>query len=533
MANQSGRTRARNRDIPEDMAGEEFVEWLAGFHDNMLEFVRQAFPWGDDKTFLAHEDGPDVWQTEWMERLGREVAERKTLEEALASLRLATVSGNGTGKTTLIAWVILWFMSTRPHAHIRVTANTSTQLSTAVWRELAKWHNIMVHRDIFEWTASKYVMRAQPETWYAVAIPWSKENPNAFQGGHDQNILFIIDEAQGVHDLIWDAIEGSMTTAGAMWVVFGNGTRPNGRFRECFRKNRTQWIQFHVDARTAKKANKAEHEAWKLAHGEESDFYRVRVLGQFARASMSNLIPLEIVERAQNMFAARYPTLKKDLVEQGPEDALDYADLDPSGVLPRILSVDIARFGDDKTVVGLRVGATFVVLAKYAQQDTVQVAGRVAEWIKAIQPDVTFIDEAGIGGGVIDILRDMQFEITGVNGGYKAIDDRRYYNRRAEMYCKARDWLRGTVMIDDDRELQDDLVGPEYGFSDRGDRIQLETKEDMRSRGLPSPDVGDCLVQTFFMDIAPRERREPSVADRIAAYATGRMNSNGRSWQSY
>ncbi len=445
---------------------------------------------------------------------------------------MATVSGNGTGKSTMLAWIIQWFMSTRVNALIRVTANTATQLSSSDWRELAKWHGMMVHRDLFEWTATKYSFRAAPETWFAIAIPWSKENASAFQGGHDVNILFIFDEAQGIHDVIWEAVEGSMTTHGAMWLVFGNGTKATGAFRECFRLRRNMWIQFQVDARTAKKANKAEHERWLDAYGEDSDFFRARVLGEFVRASSTQLISPEAVETAQKRFARLLPQAKRVLAEGGVESLYREVVLDPSGVAPRILSVDVARFGTDQTVVGLRVGKVFLILAKYRELDVMQVAGRVAEWIEAVTPDACFVDEVGVGGGVVDILNDMGHEIIGVNAGTKAMEERRYFNRRAEMWWKVREWLRGDVCLDDDREMLDDLTGPEYGFSDRGERIQLETKDDMRARGLPSPDAGDCLAQTFWAPVAARERGQPTVAERLLEIAGG-MTGEGRSWQSF
>lgn len=532
MANQSGRPRQKNRDVPLALAGDDFLDWLADFHDDPLGFVRSVYPWGEKGTILEKEDGPDVWQVEWLTRLGAEIKRHGNVQEALASLRLATVSGNGTGKTALIAWVIQWFISTRANAMIRVTANTSTQLSSADWRELAKWHQIMLHKDLFEWTATKYTFRGAPETWFAIAIPWSKENPSAFQGGHDVNILFIFDEAQGIADVIWEAVEGSMTTVGAMWVCFGNGTKAEGAFRECFRKHRDAWIQFNVDARTAKKANKAQHEQWLASYGEDSDFYRARVLGQFVRVSSNQLITPESVEKAQKEFNKRFPDLKKLFAEGGIETVFQEIDLDPSGIAPRILSVDVARFGGDQTVVGLRIGKVFMVLAKYRELATTQVSGRVAEWIEEIQPDAVFIDGAGVGGGVIDQLTENGHDVTDVNGGSKAIEERKYYNRRAEMWWKTREWLRGDVAADDDRELLDDLTGPQYGFSDKGDRIQLETKDDMRARGLPSPDSGDCLAQTFYMAVSARNRGGPTVQDRMLEFSTGRQ-TEGRSWQSF
>jgi len=139
-------------------------------------------------------------------------------------------------KTALVAWLIYWFISTRPHPQIVVTSNTKSQLETKTWRELAKWHKLAINSHWFEWTATKFYYKQHPETWFAAAIPWSKERSEAFAGTHEQHVLVIFDEASLVDDSIWETTEGAMTQPGAFWCVFGNPTRNTGRFSECFKK---------------------------------------------------------------------------------------------------------------------------------------------------------------------------------------------------------------------------------------------------------------------------------------------------------
>jgi hypothetical protein len=318
--------------------------------------------------------------------------------------------------------------------------------------------------------------------------------------------------------------EGALTTAGAIWMVFGNPTRATGRFRECFRRFRHRWICKNVDSRTARKASKGQIATWIADYGEDSDFVRVRVRGEFPRSASTQLIPMDLVEAARAQWKRRVPVerLKRALAE-GPEAVGRIAhllDLNPTA--GRILVCDVARFGADQAVIGLRVGKTFVVLAKHRGLDNVQLAFRVIAWVKALAPDVTVVDGGGVGGGVIDVMTHQGYDVSTYIGGSKALEERRYYNRRTEVWNLAKKWLaEGGAIADDDQEMFDDLTGPEYGFADK-DRMQLETKEDMASRGLPSPDTGDCLTMSFSVDVAPRlPTGVETVAQKIARISSG------------
>jgi hypothetical protein len=523
-----------------DASSDELIDFIARFKGDPYGFVLGAFPWGEEGSDLFDEVGPDKWQREFLEELGRQVRARDGNVE-LPAVQIAVASGHGVGKTTLLSWVILWFVSCRMDPTVTVTANTLGQLTGKTWRELAKWHRRLINADWFQWTATMFYLKDRPSTHKAEAVPWSKERSEAFQGAHAKHLLTVFDEGSGIDDSIWVATDGAMTTSGAIWLVFGNPTRNTGRFRECFRRFRHRWTVRQVDSRQAKMANRAQIQGWIDDYGEDSDFVRVRVKGEFPRAASTQLIGPDLVDAARAEWRRRVPdAVVKKALAAGPW-AFAQLRVDPSDTAPRMLMVDVARFGDDQTVIGFRVGRTFVVLARYRGLDTVQVAHRASEWIGAFTAaggrglDAIFVDGSGVGGGVCDILRDGGHEIIEVNTAIRAMDERKYFNRRMEVWWLMRDWLKnGGAIPADDQQLADDLTGPEYGFAAK-DRVQLETKDDMRARGVPSPDAADCLALSFAQVISPRllEARD-TVSERIAAAMAelGTGDTGAAGWQS-
>ena len=273
---------------------QDLIEDLAGFYGDPLGFVRWAYPWREPGA-LASESGPDDWQTDVLTRLGAAVKSGKSANEAI---RVAVASGHGIGKTALIAWIIHWFMSTREFPQVVVTASTQTQLSTKTWREVAKWHRLLINEHWFRWTATKFYHVQYPETWFASAIPWSENNADAFAGTHEKFVLIVYDEGNAISDIIWETTEGALTTPGALWMVFGNYTKNTGRFNDCFAgRMRERWMRFQIDSRTAKKANLAQINQWIEDYGEDSDFVRIRVRGVAPRAGSDQFIGQDLLDR--------------------------------------------------------------------------------------------------------------------------------------------------------------------------------------------------------------------------------------------
>lgn len=511
---------------------QDLVEKVASFATDPLGFVMFAFPWGVAGTRLADETGPDEWQVDLLLTLSEEMRKRDA-GAALGAIQAAVASGHGIGKTALVSWVILWFMSTRADPSIVVTANTLGQLSGKTWRELAKWHRMMMHADWFLWTATTFMFKEAPETHKALAVPWTKERAEAFAGTHERNVLMLFDEASAIADEIWTTAEGAMTTKGAIWLVFGNPTRNSGRFRECWRQFRHRWIVRQVDSRKAKMADKAQIQKWIDDYGEDSDFVRVRVRGEFPREATTQFISSELVDEARRAFKRRHGDNVKRVISAGGDGLTRYK-LDENDHAPRIMTVDVARFGSDQTVFGLRQGKSFIILAKFRELTVPMVAHHAAAWIKIAEPDHVVVDAGGVGGGVADLLEQDGYDVVQANFGMVALDKRRFFNRRAEMWWKTREWLAAGGMIVDDSELVEDLTAPEYGFSDKGDKLQIETKDDMRARGVASPDCGDALAMTFWSDFAPvRARRQETMNEKLArAVLLGDGGGSAPSWMS-
>jgi hypothetical protein len=276
-------------------------------------------------------------------------------------------------------------------------------------------------------------------------------------------------------------------------VAFGNPTRNTGRFRECFGRFRHRWNVRQIDSRNAKKANRKQIQQWVDDYGEDSDFVKVRVRGEFPSASSTQFIPMHVVEQA---------LVRRDEVVTSP----------------RIMGVDVARFGDDQSVILVREGNTVKLIRRYRGLPIDQFSGHVAQAINEYQPDAVFIDGIGVGGGVVDILRGNKFKIDDVVASAAPLEPRKYANLRAEMWGKMRDWLADYGCLPDDRELRDALIAIEYGFNNAG-AIQLEKKEDVKSRGMASPDVADALAMTFARPVASQAAQQALTARLAAAHA--------------
>lgn len=464
---------------------------LSAYINDPLGFVLYVFPWGQAGTRLHDQDGPDKWQIEAMEVLREELEKGANVADALPVM-LAVASGHGIGKTALIAWIILWFISTREFPQIMVTAGKKDQLMGKTWRELAKWQKMALNGHWFIWTATKLEHVLYPELWNAQAIAWSKNAPENFAGTHEKHVLVIFDEASAIDDVIWEVTDGAMTTPGALWIAFGNPTRNSGRFFDCFNKLRAMWRSMKVDSRTAKMANRRLLNRWVELYGEDSDFVRVRIRGEFPRAGDLQFIATDDVRAAMARRALGYDKYGK------------------------VLAVDVARHGSDQTVFCYRQGRKVHKFAKYRIPDTMQVAAKVAEAINDWGPDAVFIDATGLGWGVVDRLHQMGFtQVIGIQTGEKALAEARYFNRRAELWGLMREWLQDGGCIPDDKELETDLTSVEYGF-DGKQRYVLESKADLKERGLDSPDTADALALSFASPVAPTKATPATWRSRLA-----------------
>jgi hypothetical protein len=472
---------------------DELFEALGALTHDPLAFVYFAYPWGEPGTPLEDMEGPDEWQIQILKDIGEQLKKGKDLQTAIQE---AVASGHGIGKSALISWLIHFAISTHENTRGVVTANTEGQLRTKTWPELSKWHNMFIAKDLFTYTATAIFSsdKDYEKTWRIDAIPWSKNSPESFAGLHNQGnrILVLFDEASAIDDVIWEVTEGALTDANTeiIWCAFGNPTRNSGRFRECFRKYRKFWNTYQIDSRTVKISNKAKIEEWLEAYGEDSDFFKVRVRGVFPSASDLQFISTEIADKAQ-----------KQVYKLGQFEHL-----------PVIIGVDPAWTGSDSLEIVMRQGYYMKSLASIPKNDDDwRMAQLIAQFEDEYKADAVFID-MGYGTGIYSIGKQLGRKWRLIEFGGKS-NDPVYLNMRAYMWGQMKEWLReGGSIPPNDQALYDDIVGPE-AIIDKNGRIQLESKKDMKDRGLPSPNKGDALALTF----AARVVKKSETGNRIVA----------------
>ncbi|MGB7024103.1 MAG: terminase [Candidatus Acidiferrales bacterium] len=494
-------------------AEQELIGDIGSFSLDPLGFTRYVFPWGSGALTK-----PRAFQADTLQIIGEHLSGPNRFQP----LQLAICSGHGIGKSALIAFILNWAMSTCDDCRGIITAGKEEQMATKTWPEVSKWFNLAINRHWWELTATKiHVKEAKHrDSWRIDRVTWSKENVDTFAGLHNQGkrIVVIFDESSTIDDRIWEVTEGALTDEKTeiLWLAFGNPTQNTGRFRECFGKFKHRWVQKQIDSRDVEGTNKELYKQWVSDWGEDSDFVRIRVRGEFPRAGSSQFIAGDIVNEAR----------KRNVGDQSKAH--------------KILSVDVARFGSNQTVIGWRQGLRAKITDKMRGKDTIETGKQVIMRIIQERPRSVVIDGDGIGGGVVDYVRTYLpevwkerglecvtdrdgtvhlpkwFRLEEFHGGTTPGDSFMYFNRRAEVWGKMRDWLV-TGEIPDDAELADELTGPEYFISNKN-QIQLEKKEDMESRGLSSPDNGDMLAMTFGVTPALKTREE-SLVEELARCA--------------
>lgn len=462
----------------------EIAKDISQFCHDPLKFVRYCYKWGEGA--LADYKGPEKWQIDVM----------NTIRDSLRKnpynpIRIARSSGHCCGKSALVAWLIEWALATCPNARVMVTANTAQQLATKTWPELSVWHNRSIIGHWFNMTnttLSYSLVKGYEKTWRADAVTWSVSNTEAFAGlhNHGNRLVIIIDEASAVIDKIWEVIEGALTDSETeiIWLVFGNPTRNTGRFRECFRRYKHLWDCARVDSRSVGITNKALYKTWAEAYGEDSDFFRIRVTGEFPNQASGQLIASDLVLDAMNR------QYKYDEITQGK---------------PKIFGIDIAREGGDASVVWMRQGLYTRRLFKERNINTTVLTSKLVQLMDKHKPDRVFLDKGNVGAAIYDNLIGYGYRnVTAVDFAGSPDDGRVYLNKRIEMWDRIRIWLEDGGMLpkncEESNDIEQDLISPEFFYNGKGLKV-LESKKDMKERGLQSPDDGDALCLTFASNI--------------------------------
>lgn len=438
-------------------------------------------------------------------------AQQKEIMQSVANSPLTSVrSGHGIGKSAVLSWLIIWFISTRPFPKIPCTAPTQHQLHDILWAEISKWlrNNPVLEREI-TWTKEKVYLNGYSEEWFAVARTASK--PDALQGFHADHILYVIDEASGVDDKIFEPILGALSTEGAKLVMCGNPTKITGFFYDSHHKNRDRFKAIHVDGRDSRRVDRKFIATIVDMYGEDSDVFRVRVSGEFPKSLPDSFIPLEWAERASE---AEPPSI---------------------GQVQRVdIGVDVARYGDDSSVICPVLDRKLQDPPDiYHHNDTMEITGYTVQMVKRYARRHEWasihvkVDCDGLGVGVYDRLAELREEIIAEIESERA---RRYEGRQEEdtpspfrfevvechfggeggtvsdkdpidfqnstglMWGAVREALRTKALKlwKNDKQISQ-LSNRRYIVNSAG-KIELEKKEAMKKRGLASPDIADALA---------------------------------------
>lgn len=433
---------------------------------------------------------------------------RSVAENAMTSVR----SGHGVGKSAVESWLVIWFLCTRPFPKIPCTAPTQHQLFDILWAEISKWiRNSPVLEKTLTWTQEKVYLRGHREEWFAV--PRTATKPDALQGFHAEHVLYIIDEASGVDDKIFEPVLGALTTSGAKLLMCGNPTRLTGFFHDSHTKNRATYRTFHIDGRNSSRVSQEFIKTIIEMYGEDSDVFRVRVSGDFPKALPDSFIPMEWAERQSEA--------------QRPE-AEEPRRID--------IGVDVARFGDDSSVIApVRDKAVQDAPDIYHHNDTMEISGytiaaiRKYAAIETVREIHVKVDCDGLGVGVFDRVNEQREEIQqsindkrreaaerddtdpvpflleiyechfgGEGGTLSEADPVEYANNTGVMWGTVREALRKQTIVlwKDDRQISQ-LSNRRYSINSAG-RIELEKKEAMKKRGVSSPDIGDALALALY-----------------------------------
>lgn len=465
------------------------------FVDDPVGFTFYSFPWGEPGTALEGFAGPEGWQLEILELIRDGIID---LSEAI--VRISIRSGHGIGKSAMVSILILWAMLKEDTRGV-VTANSERQLRTKTWAELGKWFELYIARDLFRLTATSLFPndRAKLLTWRIDMVPWSEHNTTAFQGLHNQGkrILIVFDEASEIPKIIWTTAQGALSDANTqiIWFAAGNPTEPSGEFFNIHQPGEfNPWICRAIDSRSVSFTNKKELQRQISAdpEGLNSDIIKVRILGEFPSTGFTSFISRAMVLEAQARTDVHVP-----------EDE------------PIILGVDVARFGNAKSVICPRQGrdARSRPWLKVQGNNTMQVVDLVLQAMRLYSTNLVAVDGGGVGGGVIDRLRQLGVDVIEVQFGAQPSshlaqpnrEKARYFNKRAEIWGSVRDWLRGGA-LPPDSQLLEALCGPKMKISGE-DVIQLERKDDaverLRREGIECDmDSADALAISFAIDSA-------------------------------
>jgi phage terminase large subunit len=438
-----------------------FIQFITLYRADPVLFVKEV---------LGVE--PDEWQKDFLTAVAS--GERKI------SIR----SGHGVGKSTTASWAMLWFLLTRYPVKVVVTAPTSAQLYDALFAELKRWVKELPQpiQDLLDVKQERIELKASATEAFISARTSRAEQPEALQGVHSDNVMLVADEASGVPEAVFEAAAGSMSGHNALTILLGNPVRSSGFFFDTHNRLKDEWWTKRVSCIDSARVSKEYVDDMKSRYGEESNAFRIRVLGEFPKSDDDTIIPMDLLESAKHRDTRAY------------EDA------------PIIWGLDVARFGSDSSVLCKRQSNVVHTLERWRNLDLMQLTGAVVAQYEACdhknRPAEILVDSIGLGAGVVDRLRELKLPARGINVSESPAMGATYLNLRAELWHKAKAWLeKRDCKIPNNEDLIGELATVRYTFTSNG-KIKIESKDDIRRRGLKSPDMADAFVLTFAADAA-------------------------------
>lgn len=477
------------------------------------EYARKKMrEWQSDPVLFSRdlcEFDADPWQEEVLHAIADPTVKRISIK-----------SGQGVGKTAMIACAALYFLTRYKDARIVATAPTMRQLQDVLWPEISKWMSRgPILSSMLTWTKTYVTVKGHEQRWFAVARTATK--PENMQGFHEDNMLFLVDEASGIAEPIMEAILGTLSGGNNKLLLTGNPTRTSGTFYDSHTKDRSLYKCFTVSSEDSPRTSKENIESLIRKYGRESNVVRVRVLGEFPTQEDDVFIPLSLIEQCSSKLYDLPTNMESPFI---------------------VLGCDVARFGDDETVIYRNYRGHCRPVCKRHGQNLMATVGDIVKQYRTVyeeHPDYygkvyVQIDDTGLGGGVTDRLREVKkeqklwkMEIIPINAAEKIEDDspenrkdaEHYNNLTTAMWACLRDHLEHkTIVIEDDDQTVAQLSTRKYMMASNG-KIEIEAKKKMKERGLDSPDRGDALALCLYLGKIRKHTGKAPTQDMLQGLA--------------
>ena len=425
---------------------------------------------------LTYEQHPDLFVEDLLGVTPQDWQREVMSAVAKGQRRCSIRSGHGVGKSSCASWLMIWFLLTRYPVKIVVTAPTASQLFDALFAECKRWIKELPTpiKSLLEMKSDRIELGSSPTEAFISARTSRSESPESLAGVHADHVLLVVDEASGVPESVFEAAYGSMSGKDATTILLGNPTRSSGYFFETHTRLRDSWWTKQVSCLDSPLVSPDFIKEMEVKYGIGSNAMKVRVYGEFPTAEDDTLISLHAVEQAS-----------KRVVEQ------------PEGT-PVVWGLDVARYGDDASVLCIRQGRHLIELHSWKKLSLMELAGRVLDLLNSADepPEEILVDSIGLGAGVLDRLRELDISARGVNVSESPAMADRYANLRAELWDLTKQWFNEEVQIPNDDSLIADLTAPRYSFNSSGKMI-VESKAETKKRLGRSTDFADSLVLTF------------------------------------